>query len=100
MTIIYPTTSSNTPAVETSGTALASNPQRIGWSIQNQGTNPLFVLLGSGCTTSVYHYTLKGASVAADGSGGSVAQTEGVVFTGAITVAGTSPSYTVLEMAP
>lgn len=100
MNIVYPTQSSNTPSVQSAATALAANTARIGWSIQNQGTNVLYVLLGSGASTSVYHFTLKAAAGAADGSGGSIAQTAGVVYDGIITVAGTSPSYTVLEMAP
>lgn len=92
------TSQANIPTVATSTTALASNPQRIGWSIQNQGTNPLFVLLGSGATTSVYHVVLKASTGAADGSGGIFTQPVGTVYTGIVTIAGTSPSYTVLEM--
>lgn len=45
--MIRPTESINTPAIVTSaGTALASNTKRLSWSIQNVGTNPLFVNLG------------------------------------------------------
>ena len=97
---LYTTQNSNTPSVLTSATALASNTARIGWSIQNQGTNALYILLGSGATTSIYHFILKACSVAADGTGGSISQASGAVYNGIITVAGTSPSYTVLEMAP
>lgn len=94
------TQASNTPSVLSAATALAANTARQGWQIQNQGTNPLFVLLGSGATTSVYHFILKGSTGAADGTGGSFAQFAGTVYNGVITVAGTSPSYTVLEIAP
>ncbi len=94
------TQNSNTPSVQTGATALAANQARVGFSIQNQGTNPLFVCFGSGATTSVYHVILKASTVAADGSGGIFTMLSGTVYNGVITVAGTSPSYTVLEMAP
>lgn len=92
------TTRINTPAIVTSaGTALASNPERLGWQIQNTGNNPLFVLLGSGASSTVFHTVLKGSSVAEDGTGASISQTTGTVYTGIITVAGTSPRFVVLE---
>lgn len=94
------TQASSTPTLQTSTTALASNTARQGWQIQNQGTNVLYVLLGSGASSSVYHFTLKAGTGAADGTGGSFAQMSGTVYNGIVTVAGTSPSYTVLEIAP
>jgi hypothetical protein len=95
-----PTQNSNTPSLQTGATALAANAARIGWSIQNQGTNVIYVLLGVGASTSVYHFTLKAGTGASDGSGASITQTAGIIYNGIITVAGTTPSYTVLEMAP
>lgn len=92
-----PVGSSNTPSVATAATALAANGQRGSWSIQNQGTNVLFVRLGASASTTVYHYTLKAAAGAADGSGGILVQDGPVVYTGIVTVDGTSPSYTVWE---
>ena len=65
--------------------------------IQNTGTNPLFVLFGSGASSSVFHANLKGGSVAEDGLGASISQTAGVIYTGIITVAGTSPRFVVTE---
>ena len=97
---IVNTQNSNTPAIISTATALAANSARIAWQITNLSTNPLFVLLGSGASTSVFHYILKASSVANDGSGGVQGQNEGAVYTGIITIAGTSPSYTVLEIAP
>lgn len=88
----------NTPSIQSSATALAENFARGAWSIQNLGTNPLYVLMGTGATTSVFHYVLPGATVQDDGSGGSIAQEEGVVYYGIVTVAGTSPRYTVAEL--
>lgn len=96
----FSTQAANTPSVLTSATAMAANTARIAWSIQNQGTNPLFVLLGSGATTSVYHAVLKGSTVAADGTGGTYSMESGTVYNGIVTVAGTSPSYTVTDISP
>lgn len=100
MLIVYQTTHANTPTIASSTTALASNAKRIVWNIQNLGQNALYVLLGSGASTSVFHFVLKAGAGNDDGSGGSVGQEEGVIYTGIITIAGTSPRYTVLEQAP
>lgn len=98
MDITYNTGQSNTPEILSATTALAANTGRRGWSIQNLGQNALFVRLGSGASTSVFHFVLKAGTANDDGTAGSVAQTEGTVYTGIITVAGTSPRYTCLEM--
>lgn len=98
---LTPTQNVNTPTILTSaGIALAANSARIGWGIVNLGTNPLYVLMGSGASTSVFHIPLKAASMADDGSGGSVFMEDGVIYTGIITVAGSSPRFTVVEFAP
>lgn len=91
------TGSINTPAIVTSaGTALAANTSRIAWSIQNTGTNPLYVNLGGTASDTVFHYVLKAGTGEKDGTGGSISES-GTVFTGAITVAGTSPKFVVRE---
>lgn len=95
--IIAPIKSSNTPSIASASTALAANSARGGWSIQNLGTNPLFVLLATGASTSVFHFVLKAGSGNDDGLGGILSQTEGVVYTGIITIAGSSPRYSVWE---
>jgi len=100
MTTAYSTQNANTPSIASAATALAANEKRIGWSIQNLGTNPLFVLLGSGASTTVFHYVLKGGSGNDDGLGGSVTFMGGTVYNGIVTIAGTSPRYTALEVAP
>jgi hypothetical protein len=94
------TQNSNVPAIASAATALAANPARVGFLIQNLGTNPLFVRYGSGATTSLFHVVLKGSTVQDDGTGGVATMAEGAVYTGIVTIAGTSPRYTVLEMAP
>lgn len=99
MNIVYQTKQINTPSIVTqAGTALAANTERRGWSIQNVGTNPLFICLGATASSSVFHWVIKGGSGDSDGLGGIVSQTDGTVFTGLITVAGTTPKFTVMEM--
>lgn len=94
------TTQANTPTIASAATALSANTGRLGWQIQNLGTNALFVLLGPSASTTVFHTVLKAGTGNDDGTGGAMSQTAGSVYTGIITVAGTSPRYTVLEMAP
>ncbi len=100
MDVIRPTQASNTPSIASAATALAANPARIGWQIQNLGTNALYVLLGTGASTTVFHVALKAGAGNDDGSGPTFGQSTGTVYTGIITIAGSSPRYTVLEMAP
>lgn len=91
----------NTPSIASAATALAVNTKRLGWSIQNLGTATLFVLLGTGASSTVFHWVLKGGTGNDDGLGGVASQMEGVVYTGIITVAsGGTVRYTVLEIAP
>jgi len=88
----------NTPSILTDATGIPANSVRAGWSIQNVGMNPLFVRLGGTASSTVYHYVLKGGSADSDGLGAMVAQTSGAVYTGAISVAGTTPKYVVMEL--
>lgn len=97
---ITTTQNSNTPSIASAATALAANKARIGWTIQNLGTNTLYVLLGSGASTTVFHVALKAGTGNDDGTGGSYSQGQGAVYNGIVTIAGTSPRYTVLEIAP
>jgi hypothetical protein len=96
--IVAQKSAANTPAVISSATALASNAARGAWHIQNLGQNALYVRLGSGASTSVFHFVLKGGTSNDDGTAGSVGQASGIVYTGIITVDGTSPRYTVMEL--
>lgn len=100
MIVSQQTQNVNTPVIMSSASALANNPARVGWSIQNLGTNALYVLMGTGASTTVFHVVCKASTVADDGTGGSVGQEQGVIFTGPITVAGTSPRYALVEFAP
>jgi hypothetical protein len=93
------TSSVNTSSILTSaGTALIANGARVLWSIQNLGINPLFVLRGIGASTTVFHQVLKGGTGADDGLGASMSEASGAVYTGIITVAGTTPRFVVTEL--
>lgn len=86
----------NTPAIITAaGTVLAANQNRRAWAIQNLGTNPLFVRLDASASTSVFHFILKGATGADDGTGGYFSDD---IHTDAVSVAGTSPRCVVTEL--
>ena len=95
---IFQTVQINTPAILTDATGIAANTERKGWSIQNQDTDVLYVRLGGTASDTVFHFVLKGCAAAKDGTGGSISQTSGTIYTGVISVAGTTPSYTVMEM--
>lgn len=88
----------NVPSIASATTAIASNVQRRGWNIQNLGMNVLFVRLGASASSSVFHFVLKAGAGNDDGSGGSISQSSGVVFTGEVSIAGTSPRYAALEL--
>jgi len=81
----------------TSTTALAADPARYSFTVKNEAAAHLHVKLGAGATTSVYDYILSAASVAANGTGGSltVAGYKGIV---SVAAAGT-PSYTAFSLA-
>ena len=96
--IIAPWPEANTPSIQTGATALTANDQRGAWHIQNVGTNPLRILLGDGASSTVYHFVLKGGTADGDGLGASVGQSSGTVFSGTITIDGTSPKYVVMEI--
>lgn len=86
--------------IAAAATALASNPARVGFIIQNLGTNPLFVKYGAGASASDFTVVLRASTVQDDGTGGIDSSDGTVIYTGEITTAGTSPRYTVTELAP
>lgn len=96
-TIPSPSTTANTPAIVTAAAsdALAANAARKLWSIQNLGTNPLFVRLGTGATTALFHFVLKAGSANDDGSGGFMSDE---IWKGIVSYAGTSPRLVVTEL--
>ena len=92
-------TVANTPSILTeAGTALSANVDRKGWMLQNLGTNPIYIRLGSGASSSLFHIVVKGGTGLDDGTGGSYNQVGGVIYTGLVSVAGTSPRLIVTEL--
>ena len=91
----------NVPSIVTgSGVALAANPARISWGIQNVGTTPIYVLLGAGASPTKYHKVIKGGAFDSDGFGGSLDYDGPTIYNGVITVDGPAPKYVVYEIAP
>lgn len=88
----------NTAGIQTSTSALANNPARTAWNIQNLDTAVLYVCLGGIASATLFHVVLKAGTGSKDGTGGTVGQEAGTIYTGPITVfsAGT-PSYVVIE---
>lgn len=86
------------PSVQTAATVLSANANRAGFLIQNQGTNPLLVLLGASASATSFHVSLKGGTALSDGNGGTFSMLSGTVYQGIVTSAGTAPAYTVLEI--
>ena len=95
-----PTQNSNIPSIQSGLIALNANPARIAFSIQNLGTSPLYMLLGSGASITIFHTVLKAGTGNDDGTGGSYSMESGTIYTGIVTIAGTSPRYVVTELAP
>ena len=95
-----PTQNSNVPEIMSATTALEANPARIAFSIQNLGQNALYIRLGAGASSSVFHTVLKAATANDDGTGGTYSMEAGAIFNGLVSVAGTSPRYVVTELAP
>lgn len=87
----------STSGAATSTTALAANSARTYLQIQNQSTNVLYVYFGTGASSSVYSFILKACTATADGTGGTYSS-DAVVYRGLVTIAGTNPSYSVLEL--
>lgn len=82
----------------TNGTAIASNANRIQWSIQNLATSSLYVRLGTGASNTNFHVVLEGGTAQDDGKGGFFSNDK---YTGAVSASGsadTTPRYVVSEL--
>jgi hypothetical protein len=67
-------------------TALAANPGRCSYIIQNLGTSPLFVKEGAGASATVFDYILAAATGNDNGTGASYETPSDQVFTGLISI--------------
>lgn len=81
--------------VTDAATVIGEHGLRIeGW-VQNLSTNKLYVKLGENCSTSDFSGIAVGGLAQDDGQGGLVAFTG---YTGAISIAGTSPRCMVCQV--
>ncbi len=93
-----PASQANTPSIlSAAGDIIAANANRRFFSIQNVGTNVVYVLLGTGASSTVFHSVIKGGTGNSDGLGGSYSS--GVVcYQGVVSIAGTTPLVVVTEI--
>ena len=78
--------------VTLAGTVLVPNGNRLAWFVQNLGTNPLYVKMGAGASTTDFDFALKGCTAQDDGTGGYISDE---IFQGTVSIAGTSPRASV-----
>lgn len=83
----------------TAGTVLNSDTARVYFQIQNVGANPIYLKFGTGASSSDYHEILKAGTAASDGTGG-LYKSGTVVYTGAVSVGGTAPTYVAYQIKP
>lgn len=95
-TILKTKTTSRTAILTSAGTALAADPARISYKINNLGTNPLFVKEGASASTTDFDYILAAGTGADNGTGASYDSPADQVYTGIITVAGTTPRFSAM----
>ena len=95
--IIKLTSSTNTGILTAAGTALAASESRQNYSIQNLDTDPLFVKEGASASVTDFTYVLSGGTAPDDGTGGSYESQAGQVYSGIVTVAGTTPRFVAAE---
>ena len=81
----------------TDGDKLAANGQRAWFAVINLDTDPVLVKLGTGASTSDFHFALQACTAADDGKGGAIFEGswKGVVSIAASTG---SPRVSVIEM--
>lgn len=76
------------------GDVLTANAARIEVTVQNLGTNPIYVRKGTGASASNFDFALSGGSVNDDGKGGFAS----FEWIGDVSVAGTSPRFVVTSV--
>lgn len=88
---------STTGILTTGGDILTANDGRRWFLVQNLGTNPLFLKLGTGASSTSFNVILKAGTAADDGLGGAY-ESQTVVFTGIVSVAGTTPRFVISQI--
>lgn len=98
MSIEYSTQiNSRTGIVTTAGNILQSYGSRRVLIIQNLGTDPLFVALGEGASSTNFDFILEACTAQDDGTGGIMSE-DTLSYTGIISVAGTTVRCTATEI--
>lgn len=77
--------------------AAVANPARASYKIQNLGTNALFVKEGASASATDFSYVLAAGTGNDNGTGGSYESPSGEVWTGALSIAGTTPRYVLIQ---
>ena len=88
---------STNSGIASSTTALAANEGRANYFIQNLGQNALFVKEGASGSTSDFTFVLAAGTANDNGTAGSKSSEPDGCWVGVITIAGTSPRYTITE---
>ena len=88
---------STNSAILSSATPLAAKEGRANYFIQNCGQNALFVKEGASCSTTDFTFILAAGTANDNGTGGSKSSDTDGCWTGAISIAGTSPRYVITE---
>jgi hypothetical protein len=78
----------------TSGTILEADSDRAEFSIQNVGTNPLFVKFGADASATNFNVVLAAGVADKDGKGGFLSSDR---YDGVVSVYGTDPKYVVSD---
>jgi len=88
---------STNSGIASATTALAASEGRANYFIQNLGTNALFVKEGASASVTDFTFVLAAGTVNDNGTGGSKSSEVDGCWTGIISIAGTSPRYTITQ---
>ncbi len=83
--------------VTATGDVLAARVNRLHFKVQNLGTTIIYLKLGTGASASDFDFILPASYLQDDGHGG-VVEDAGSMYTGIVSVFGTSIRYNVLEL--
>lgn len=84
--------------ITSAGIVFTANQNRRFFSIQNLGTNPVYVYLGAGAVAgTTFTEVIKAGTLQDDGLGGSY-KSLSVVYTGIISIDGTAPRVIITEI--
>jgi len=97
MSVMITKTINRSGIITSAGTLLAANEARASYMIQNCGTEALFVKRGTGASITDFDFSLGAGTGDDDGNGGFYESPADQVYTGIITIAGTTPRVVASE---